>query len=149
MSFVSDRLNFNELKKNYIGGLVGGIIGGWVLMTVIGSMMNPPFLEMLADNIFGDPTAVLMSGMVHIMMSLVYGLLFAFLVGKSLDSDIKLIIYGVVYGLILMVILLISMMMMGTDVIAMMGDLVLVMMIMINHIVYGGSVGFSLYYFTK
>lgn len=151
MSFVSDRLDFNELKNVYLGGIVGGVVGGWVLMTFIGTVLMPmvasiSFLDMLGAAMGTDSTMTLMF---HLMMSIVYGLAFAFLVGSTLNGETKLFLYGLVYGLILMIPLIMAMIMFNQDIVAIMTNIPLIMMIMMNHAAFGLGLGAGVYFLTK
>jgi hypothetical protein len=151
MSFVSNRLDFSELKNVYIGGIVGGIIGGWILLTIGGTVLMPAvaqvnFLDMLGAAMGTDSTMTLMF---HLMMSIVYGLVFAFLVGNTLNGSTKLFLYGLIYGLILMIPLILAMVMFNQDVVAIMTNIPLIMMIMVNHALYGLGVGAGVYLLTK
>ena len=109
MSFITKNVNISELKENYIGALIGGIVGGWILMSIIGQfMMNPTIFAMLAGIMFNNPNDTSLAIMFHVMMSIIYALLFVVIFGKKFNGDIKVILFGVIYGLVLMVILLMA-----------------------------------------
>ena len=110
-----------------LGGLAGGVVFG-VLMAMMGMFTT---IAMMMGS-----TSPLVGVVVHLMISIVYGLVLTLFFARFLNSYGRASVAGLVYGVILWVVgpLLIMPLMLGMSVF---GFSAAVMMSLMGHVVYG------------
>ena len=95
---ISSTVNI-PFTKRLIGGVLGGIAGGLVFGVMMGMM---GMLTMIASMAGSDSAAV--GFLIHMMISIIFGLGFAIVPGSILDSFGKSAGAGVVYVIVLWVV---------------------------------------------
>ncbi len=143
-----------------VGGIIGGIIMGILAMAASSMGLMSFSIFDVASNMIFNKVDLVMGWLIHLMMSLVYGIVFGIIIfllltqfGQEEPDVTKSLIIGLVYGFILMIIAAMVMMLMPPEVngekIDILANMLDPLMMLVAHLVYGAVTGVVYFYLNQ